>query len=234
MALALLRLRAMNVAAPHMRARLVKRYTTAFLFLVVFGLFSTNAFGQQTVRLANNPYDELLVNAARRYRLDIFILRAQMNQESGNRPAAISPKGARGLMQLMPATAARFGVTNVFDPAQSIEGGARYMRWLLDLFGENYTLALAAYNAGEGAVLKYGRTVPPYAETQQYVASILNRARLIRASSTYPIPSLQVASMSRNTSVRRGNVPAEIAADAPSQANQPPPKVETSSRYFFQ
>jgi soluble lytic murein transglycosylase-like protein len=75
-------------------------------------------------------------------------------------------------MQLMPGTAARFGVRNIFEPRQNIEGGARYMRFLLDLFDGSVPLALAGYNAGEGAVMKYGRRVPPYAETQNYVRTI--------------------------------------------------------------
>jgi soluble lytic murein transglycosylase-like protein len=87
-------------------------------------------------------------------------------------------------MQLMPGTAARFGVKNIFDPQQNIEGGARYMRILLDMFDGDVRLALAGYNAGEGAVLKYGRRVPPYAETQEYVRRISERYALMRDPST--------------------------------------------------
>ena len=83
-------------------------------------------------------------------------------------------------MQLMPPTAARFGVSNIWDPKQNIEGGARYMRFLLDLFSGDVRLALAGYNAGEGAVMKYGYNVPPYSETQEYVRRIGRRYTLIR------------------------------------------------------
>ena len=86
-------------------------------------------------------------------------------------------------MQLMPGTAARYGVTNIFDPRQNIEGGARYMRFLLDLFGD-VDLALAGYNAGEGAVMKYGYQVPPYSETREYVRRIRGRYNLMRDPNT--------------------------------------------------
>jgi hypothetical protein len=91
--------------------------------------------------------------------------------ESNYNPLAVSAKGAQGLMQLMPDTARRFGVSNAFDPVDNIQGGARYLKYLLDLYSGDYTLALAAYNAGEGAVGKYG-TVPPYRETIQYVMQV--------------------------------------------------------------
>jgi hypothetical protein len=103
-----------------------------------------------------------------------------MHQESSFKSRAISPKGARGLMQLMPGTAARFGVTSIFDPRQNIEGGARYLRFLLDRFDGDVNLALAGYNAGEGAVEKYGWRIPPYAETQEYVRRISRRYSLIQ------------------------------------------------------
>jgi soluble lytic murein transglycosylase-like protein len=92
----------------------------------------------------------------------------------------MSNKGARGLMQLMPGTAARFGVSSIWDPRQNIEGGARYMRFLLDQFDGDVPLALAGYNAGEGAVMKYGNRIPPYSETQEYVRRISRRYNLIR------------------------------------------------------
>jgi soluble lytic murein transglycosylase-like protein len=103
-----------------------------------------------------------------------------MHQESSFKSRAISPKGARGLMQLMPPTAARFGVTNIFDPRQNIEGGARYLRFLLDHFDGDLNLALAGYNAGEGAVEKYGWRIPPYSETQEYVRRISRRYGLLK------------------------------------------------------
>lgn len=116
--------------------------------------------------------DTFIVESGVRNGVDPVLLYAQMHTESAFKRGAVSPKGASGLMQLMPGTARRFGVTNIFDPQQNIEGGARYMRYLLDYFGGDVALALAGYNAGEGAVMKYGRRIPPYRETQEYVRRI--------------------------------------------------------------
>lgn len=116
--------------------------------------------------------DALVNSAAERNGIDRRLILAVMKQESSFNPRAISYKGARGLMQLMPATAYRFGVKDIFDPAQNIEGGARYLRFLLDTFNGNVELALAGYNAGENAVIKYGSRIPPYRETQDYVRKI--------------------------------------------------------------
>ena len=102
-----------------------------------------------------------------------------MHQESSFKLKATSYKGASGLMQLMPATARRFGVTEIYNPRQNIEAGVKYMRWLLDTFNQDVVLALAGYNAGEGAVMKYGWRVPPYRETQEYVRRITARYNAI-------------------------------------------------------
>ena len=99
------------------------------------------------------------------------LIHSVIKVESNYNPHAVSNKGALGLMQLIPSTARRFGVNDVFNPVQNIEGGAKYLRYLLDLYGEYYPLALAAYNAGEGAVARYGG-IPPFAETQNYVISV--------------------------------------------------------------
>jgi soluble lytic murein transglycosylase-like protein len=117
-------------------------------------------------------YAGLIQAAAQRHGIDPQIFTNLVRQESGFDPNAGSPAGARGLCQLMPGTAASLGVTDVTDPAQSLEGGAKYLRQQLDRFGGDYTKALAAYNAGPGAVQRHGG-VPPYAETQHYVATIL-------------------------------------------------------------
>jgi len=128
----------------------------------------------------NSDVDGFIVESGRRNSVDPLLLYSIMHQESSFKARAMSYKGARGLMQLMPPTAARFGVNNIWDPQQNIEGGARYMRFLLDLFAGDVRLALAGYNAGEGAVMKYGYQVPPYAETQEYVRRIGRRYGLIR------------------------------------------------------
>ncbi|MEP6922983.1 MAG: lytic transglycosylase domain-containing protein [Pyrinomonadaceae bacterium] len=124
--------------------------------------------------------DSYILDSTARYGVDPLLVYATMSQESSFKPQAISYKGARGLMQLMPATAARFGVSNIFDPRQNIEGGVKYLRFLLDTFNGDVRLALAGYNAGEGAVMKYGYTIPPYAETQNYVARISARYEMVR------------------------------------------------------
>jgi hypothetical protein len=119
--------------------------------------------------------DSYIVASSKRYGIDPLLIYAQMHQESGFKLKATSYKGASGLMQLMPATAVRFGVTNIYEPKQNIDAGVKYMRWLLDKFGGDVVLALAGYNAGEGAVMKYGNQVPPYRETQEYVRRITSR-----------------------------------------------------------
>ncbi len=119
------------------------------------------------------PHVETLIGKyARIYGVDPSLVRAVMRQESGFNPTAVSPKGAQGLMQLMPGTAALMGVRNPFDPEQNIAGGVGYLRFCLDRFQHNVPLALAAYNAGPECVAKYG-TVPPYLETQTFVSSVM-------------------------------------------------------------
>ena len=129
--------------------------------------------------------DSYILDSGRRNSVDPLLLYAIMHQESTFKPRAMSNKGARGLMQLMPGTAARFGVSSIWDPKQNIEGGTRYMRFLLDKFDGDVKLALAGYNAGEGAVMKYGYRIPPYSETQEYVRRISKRYDLIRDPMAY-------------------------------------------------
>lgn len=127
--------------------------------------------GRASRPVSSVPYAELFNRAAATYGVDATLLSAIARQESGYRPGAVSPAGAQGLMQLMPATARGLGVTDSFDPAQAVDGAARLVRDLLDRFGRT-DLALAAYNAGPGAVLRYDG-IPPYPETQNYVRSVL-------------------------------------------------------------
>ena len=128
--------------------------------------------------------DRFIVDSSNRHGVDPVLIYSIMHRESSFKRFALSNKGARGLMQLMPATAARLGVRDIFDPQQNIEGGVKYIRILLDMFEGDVRLALAGYNAGEGAVLKYGRSVPPYRETQEYVRRISERYALMRDPST--------------------------------------------------
>jgi soluble lytic murein transglycosylase-like protein len=123
----------------------------------------------------NKSIDNLIRLNGNRYGVDPYLVYCVIRQESGFRSTATSAVGAMGLMQLMPGTAARYGVTNPYDPSQSIMGGTRYLANLLRLFGGRVDLALAGYNAGEGAVMKYGNRVPPYRETQNYVRTIGTR-----------------------------------------------------------
>jgi hypothetical protein len=118
--------------------------------------------------------DEAVERIAAQHQLPAQLIHSVIQVESNYNPNAISSAGALGLMQLIPSTARRFGVTNVFNPVENIQGGARYLRYLLDLYKGNYPLALAAYNAGEGAVARYGG-VPPYRETQNYLVSVRRR-----------------------------------------------------------
>lgn len=124
-----------------------------------------------TLRLNVAAYQDEIRAAARQHGVDEAIVRAIIHAESAFNPNALSRVGAQGLMQLMPATASRFGVANPFDAAQNIRGGVQYLAWLLKRFDGNLTLAAAGYNAGEGAVDKYGG-VPPYSETRRYVQRV--------------------------------------------------------------
>lgn len=120
----------------------------------------------------HHQFEPLIKEHATRQSLRPELVRAVIQVESGFNPRALSPKGAMGLMQLMPATARSLGVNNPWDPAQNIRGGTDYLRQLLDEYDGNEELALAAYNAGSGAVAKYGRRVPPYRETRDYVRKV--------------------------------------------------------------
>ncbi len=127
-------------------------------------------------------YSPLIETTARRYEMDKDLIHAVVKAESDYNPRAVSSKGAVGLMQLMPATARRFGVTDRRDPAQNLSGGIRYLRFLMGHFN-NVSLALAAYNAGEGAVKKYGNKIPPYPETRNYVRKVIRFYKELRTPS---------------------------------------------------
>jgi soluble lytic murein transglycosylase-like protein len=116
-----------------------------------------------------------ILEASAASNLPAALIYAVIAVESNSNKLAVSSKGAQGLMQLMPATAKRFGGTNAFDPRDNILTGSRYLRWLLDTFNQNIELAVAGYNAGENAVIKAGHKIPPYSETQKYVPKVLTR-----------------------------------------------------------
>ena len=128
----------------------------------------------ETTKPPAGGIDEAIEQIAAQVSLPPRLIHSVIKVESNYNPFAISPKGAQGLMQLIPSTARRFSVSNVFNPAENIQGGSKYLKYLLDLFGGNYALALAAYNAGEAAVAKYGG-VPPFPETQNYLILVLRQ-----------------------------------------------------------
>jgi soluble lytic murein transglycosylase-like protein len=135
------------------------------------------------LKLNTTAYSSEIASAAAQFGVEEAIVRAIIHAESSYNAGALSRVGAQGLMQLMPATARRFGVTNAFDPAQNIRGGVQYLGWLLKRFNGDLKLAAAGYNAGEGAVAKY-KGVPPYAETQRYVQRVAVLADRYRSAST--------------------------------------------------
>ncbi|ANE54892.1 MULTISPECIES: lytic transglycosylase domain-containing protein [Methylomonas] len=122
-------------------------------------------------------FNDLIAKAAAKHQMDPKLLHAVIQAESAYNPNAVSSAGAVGLMQLMPDTARRYGVTDRRDAEQNVDGGTRYLKDLLAMFNSNLTLAVAGYNAGEGAVMKYGNSVPPYPETRNYVQHVLSLYR---------------------------------------------------------
>jgi soluble lytic murein transglycosylase-like protein len=122
---------------------------------------------------SRRPYGVVVAQAAGRYGIEAALLHAVISVESGYNARAVSKRGAAGLMQIMPGTAKRYGVADVFDPADNVRAGAQYLTELMKLFDNDIRLALAAYNAGEAAVIKYGRRIPPYRETAAYVPRVV-------------------------------------------------------------
>jgi len=136
-----------------------------------------------TFNVANQRrYSLYVTEAARANQVEAALVHAVISAESGYNPNALSRKGAVGLMQLMPDTARRYGVANPYDPAQNIDGGVRYLRYLMQLFNNDRQLAVAAYNAGEKTVIKYGYRIPPYRETALYVPKVLGFYQKYRTS----------------------------------------------------
>jgi soluble lytic murein transglycosylase-like protein len=135
---------------------------------------------QQPQMIAARPYAELVSAAATANQLPAALLHAVIQAESSYNSGATSPKGAGGLMQLMPDTARELGVKDVYDPKANIQGGAKYLKRLMTLFDNDIALAVAAYNAGPQAVISRGGVIPPFAETQRYVPSVLRQYRRLQ------------------------------------------------------
>jgi soluble lytic murein transglycosylase-like protein len=147
--------------------------------------------GGHHISSGNAAIDALVQEAAAQNGLDPCLILSLMRAESAFNRTAVSVKGASGLMQLMPETATRFGVKNIFDPRENVLGGTRYLRWLLDRFSGDVRLALAGYNAGEGAVEFYGYRIPPFLETQNYVRIIYTRYSNIHLGSVPAAPAVE-------------------------------------------
>ena len=169
------------------RPRGVANVTSQSIQYAIFQMETCYACGLQpgvnfsTTRLNTTAYKAEIAQASRSYGVDEAIIRAIIHAESAFRPTALSRVGAQGLMQLMPATARRFGVADAYDAAQNIQGGVQYLAWLLKRYGGDLKLAAAGYNAGEGAVDKY-KGVPPYSETRRYVERVATLAERYRGS----------------------------------------------------
>lgn len=175
-----------NVPLDH-RYYLFKKERRATTFpgsnLVIFNV--PQALPRRTIHV--NParrrqFTPLVADIARDHELSPALLHAIITVESGYNPRARSPKGAAGLMQLMPETARRYSVQDIWDPRQNVDGGARYLRDLLTLFKNDLGLALAAYNAGENAVIQHGNRIPPFRETRNYVPRVMQHYHLYTAN----------------------------------------------------
>jgi soluble lytic murein transglycosylase-like protein len=181
-----------------------------------------------------SDYDDLIVEHARLNGVRTNLVRAVIQVESRYNPGAVSPKGAIGLMQLMPATIQQFGVRNAFSPSENIRAGVAYLRQLLDRYDNNEELALAAYNAGPGAVDKHGESVPPYPETQHYVSKVTELAgvKATRVPGTQMYRIVQVVD-GRERVLYSNNPDARFSPAALSQADQdartPALELQTSS-----
>jgi soluble lytic murein transglycosylase-like protein len=144
----------------------------------------------RSVSKRKKEYTDLVAKAAERHQVDAKLVHSVIQAESAYNAKAVSSAGAVGLMQLMPGTAKRFGVGDRRDPYQNIDGGTRYLKYLLRLFDSDLNLVVAAYNAGENAVIKYNNTIPPYSETRHYVKKVLSLTDYMKrgSGSVYPAP----------------------------------------------
>ena len=174
--------------------KLVRSVTVTSKPIAAQRVVSPAAVSTQATAPAAFGLDEAIEQIAAQVSLQPQVIHSVIKVESNYNPFAISPKGAQGLMQLIPETARRFGVSNAFNPAENIQGGSKYLKYLLDLYGGNYALALAAYNAGEAAVARYGG-VPPFPETKNYlilVARQLQEAKKAEAAKQKTIAAVEI------------------------------------------
>jgi soluble lytic murein transglycosylase-like protein len=167
---------------------------------------SSGAVPEPSAPAAPAGIGEAVERIAREQSLPPQLIHSVIKVESNYNPYAVSSKGALGLMQLIPATARRFGVSDVFNPIENIQGGAKYLRYLLDLFEGDYPLAIAAYNAGEAAVARYGG-IPPYIETQNYVALVRRQLELARKAEAAKTAAQAVI---KQAAVKQEDAPARI------------------------
>ena len=154
---------------------------------------------------AEGTVQRIVEETAQKYDMDPLLVNSVIQVESGYNPKALSPKGAQGLMQLIPSTARRFGVRNVYDVRENVEGGVRYLKYLSSLFPNDLRLTLAAYNAGEASVWKYGNSVPPYSETVRYVYSVgekYGKARRAAAAQKPAKPVIELTPEEQHSPVR--------------------------------
>ncbi len=170
----------------------------------------------QSVVLDPSTYDRLIRRTAAAHRVDVALVKAVMHAESGFNPNAVSPKGASGLMQLMPQTAERYGVEDIFDPVQNVQGGVRYLKDLMVMFKDNHRLVVAAYNAGENAVHRY-KGIPPYDETRDYVVKVMRFQKQYTPKVTHGIkPSVAQPAVAQPKVVGALTSPQTLAvSDAP-------------------
>ena len=168
---------------------------------------SVNSYGTSAASNSGsrNAYDSYIRASATRHGVDPGLMKAMMHTESAFNPNARSPVGAQGLMQLMPATARRFNVANAWNPAENIEGSAKYIAWLMKRFNNNVEFAVAGYNAGEGNVDKY-KGIPPFKETRNYVQRVMSRYHsLYKNDASFSVSNANVSSGMRNVSYGTSN-----------------------------
>lgn len=178
----------------------------ALALMALLGLGPTDSLANDLRTSVGKPYQRLIERISTAHRLDPRLLSAMVEVESARQPDVVSHAGAIGLAQLMPQTARRFGVSDPTDPEENLIGGARYLSWLLDRYRGDVSLALAAYNAGEGAVDRYGG-IPPYSETQKYVKMVMRRAGYSRSKRSKPRPARIEIRKSRDGTIVITNQP---------------------------